>query len=253
MAPPTWRLERRRARLESAWLAGRVDSTRPDRGLFDVVPAPGSLDEAQLLGLAMPSLDPHQAAAPVEFLARGAELLVAYEASEGWPVRVDAAWRVVTPSAGDEVRVAIELLLSVRTDAPDSRPKMAVHSVLAADQVLRAVDPDCGRFDPWTPQSGSSSGTSSSDSFACIVFRLPQGGFSYAQMVHRGDRRQDELMVTDDTSSVSVRHWLFDGSLEKGVILRARVRGLFLPRDRDLQLAQKCFADFASAEPPLGT
>lgn len=248
MAPPTWQLERHRARLESVWLAARVDSTRPDRGLFDVRPAPGSLDEARLLGIVMPSLDPEQAAKPVEFLVRGAELLVAYEASESWPVRVDAVWRGVASSVADEVYLAIELQLSVRTDSLESHPKMAVQSVLAADQVLRAVDPDSSRFDPWTPQSGPSSG-----SLACTVFRLPQGGFSYAQMVHQGDSRHDELTPAEDTSSVRVRHWLFDQSLEKGVILRARVRGLFLPRDRDLQLAQKCFADFASAEPPLGT
>ena len=108
MARPTWQLEQQRARLESGWLAATIDATRPDRGLSDVLPARGSpargspargsLDEAHLLGFATPLLAPDRAAAPVEFLARGAELLVAYEASEGWPVRVDAGWRIMAPS-----------------------------------------------------------------------------------------------------------------------------------------------------------
>jgi hypothetical protein len=40
--------------------------------------------------------------------------------------------------------------------------------------------------------------------------------------------------------------------LEKGVMLRARVRGVFLPRRQDESLAAECHAAFAAAEPPLG-
>jgi hypothetical protein len=202
----------------------------------------------------MPSLHPDEAASPAGFLARGAELLVEYEASAGWPVRVDAAWRIVTPPAADGVHLAVDLLLSVRTESLGSRPRIAVESVLAADQVFCAVEPESGRFERWTPRSVVPGGSPSNDSRACTVFRAAGGILSYAQMVHRGDCRQAELTAADETSSaVRIRHWLFEQSLEKGVILRARVRGLFLPRDRDLELARKCFADFASADPPLGT
>jgi hypothetical protein len=41
--------------------------------------------------------------------------------------------------------------------------------------------------------------------------------------------------------------------LEKGVILRARVRGVFVPRDRDETLVRAAWQAFVQSEPPLTT
>ena len=48
-------------------------------------------------------------------------------------------------------------------------------------------------------------------------------------------------------------HRLFAERLEKGVILRSRIRGLFVPRDHDTELAQSEYRRFAASEPPLTT
>jgi hypothetical protein len=46
---------------------------------------------------------------------------------------------------------------------------------------------------------------------------------------------------------------LFSQQLEKGVILRARVRGTWLPADRDESLAAASYRNFAALDPPLTT
>jgi hypothetical protein len=51
----------------------------------------------------------------------------------------------------------------------------------------------------------------------------------------------------------SIRHQLFASFLEKGVILRARLRGEFLPRERDADLAAEAYRQFLAAPPPLTT
>ena len=52
-------------------------------------------------------------------------------------------------------------------------------------------------------------------------------------------------------STGTISHHLFQQRLEKGVILRARVRAAILHRKNDLATAQAAYERFAGAEPPL--
>ncbi len=88
----------------------------------------------------------------------------------------------------------------------------------------------------------------------CLLFRLPGGDLSYAEMVHPADFQYDEFQPGESRGNVvCIAHRLFRTNLEKGVILRARVRGIFLKRPDDTQIAARCYAAFAGADPPLGT
>jgi hypothetical protein len=86
----------------------------------------------------------------------------------------------------------------------------------------------------------------------CLVFRLSGLSLSYIEMVHPADFRHDELMPGPARGALRLEHRLFPQTLEKGVILRARVRGAFVPRADDLRIAAESYRAFASAEPPLG-
>ena len=44
---------------------------------------------------------------------------------------------------------------------------------------------------------------------------------------------------------------LFQGRLEKGVILRSRLKALIASRSHDIATAALCYRDFAASEPPL--
>jgi hypothetical protein len=73
-------------------------------------------------------------------------------------------------------------------------------------------------------------------------------------MVHPADFQRDELEWDGRYGGVwRVAHRLFCTNLEKGVILRARVRGVFFARQGDVAAAAECYAAFAAADPPLGT
>jgi hypothetical protein len=72
-------------------------------------------------------------------------------------------------------------------------------------------------------------------------------------MVHPTDFCEDKLVVTQDgASTVELRHNLFRNPLEKGVILRARIRGVFLSeRPDDASRVAKAYQSFALSPPPL--
>jgi hypothetical protein len=87
----------------------------------------------------------------------------------------------------------------------------------------------------------------------CLLFRLGEAGTTYVEIMHPDDLRQVRLM-SDETGRANLRATLFDDwVLEKGVILRARVRGIFVPRLDDEALAVAAFDDFVRQPPPLTT
>ena len=84
----------------------------------------------------------------------------------------------------------------------------------------------------------------------CFLFRRA-GTFSYAELVHPADFRQSTLAARESSSAdVRLAHRLFHRRLEKGVILRSRLRGVFLPREHDMELAAAEYRRFAASEPP---
>lgn len=250
---PVWQLQKYVARLQLDELGARVDLARPAGGLFDVRAAGMMFPEARFLGIDMPSFTPGDAESLAERHARGPDLVAAYEQSPSWPVWTGVLWRAVAAAGPHGFPAAIELWVSVTTELLDSRPGLAVQTVLPAAEVLRLVDPDSARFEPCTPTPDSARRVEPGGGPGCLVFRPAGSDVSYAEMVHPADFRISELSrSTDPSAAVQVRHRLFCEPLEKGVILRARVRGTFLPRNDDTETAAECYAAFARAEPPLG-
>ena len=76
-----------------------------------------------------------------------------------------------------------------------------------------------------------------------LVFRLAGSDISYLEMVCEADFHGGEL--SSESGLKSMVHWtsrLFNERLEKGVMRKGRIWGLFLPRVDDLELgvAQLC-------------
>ncbi len=88
-----------------------------------------------------------------------------------------------------------------------------------------------------------------------FLFRLADSDLSYAELVHPADSERSQLEMQGGAKACRARlsHELFAARLEKGVILRARVFGVFLTRDGDCEAAAEHFAEFMAAEPPLTT
>ena len=252
-SPNSWQLEKHDARLQLDPLRARVDLSQPADGLVEIYVARTTFPEAHLLGVAMPSFTPGDGEALIEHRARGADLVAAYRESASWPVQTDALWRAVAPTGSDGFLAAIELCLSVRTELLDSQPGLTVQTALPSAEVLRLVDGAPARFMPCNAAPDSSRRLEPDGGPGCLLFRPAGSDLSYAEMVHPADFRASELSFgSDPPAAVHVRHRLFSEPLEKGVILRARVRGVFLPRNDDTRTAAECYAAFAVAEPPLG-
>jgi hypothetical protein len=149
------------------------------------------------------------------------------------------------------VLAALELIVSVQTSLLESMPALTVNSDTAVTELLRLTDVNRSRFETIEAQSSSRFDADGSPAPGCYLFRLPLGEFSYAEMVHPADFRGSTLTPADHSRRVRTGHALFRQFLEKGVILRARVRGVLVTRTRDAETVALCYRVFAGGEPPL--
>jgi hypothetical protein len=251
-----WRLCGEHAQLLRPNVRAAVDLAQPGVGVHAIALSDISLTGWSLLGMDAPGLIASAAQSLIEAYTRGADLVAVYGPSTPWPVRVDALWRVLEPASSEAESLflaGVELVVSVRTEALDSRPELAVQGSVPTDQVRRLVDPDVGRFERCAPASGASRLLTPDGGPGCLLCSTASPELSYVEMVHPADFRQSRLSAGADGGPVSIRHRLFAEPLEKGVILRARVRGLFVHRDGDSRRAAECYAAFAAADPPLGS
>jgi len=257
MNRPAWHLEKHSARLRVGRWEAVVHLAEPHRGLTDWRAGPGSVLEARVLGLEIPGLGSHPLQSPPDCYCRGAALSASYPEWGDRPVRVDASWRALPAAAGaSEAAAAIDLVVSVRTELLESQPRLTVYSRLPAGEVFRLADAVRGRFERLGPAEGpaTAAATAGGGPASCWLFRPPGDEISYAEMVHPADFQGSALgFDAEKGRAVEVRHQLFVEHLEKGVILRASVRGALLPRHGDAALAASVYAAFASADPPLGS
>ena len=246
-----WKLEKHIARLQFERLSATLDLTRPAEGLVELHLPTARTAGAALLGVAIPSFPADNPDSLIECYLRGTDLVAAYEESPQWPVRVDASWSATSVTISGLSVWVVQLMVSVRTGLPDSRAELVVQSDVPTAEVLRLIKPEEVRY-----QSLPSAPTAMrpEEGPGCLLFRLPQPDFSYAEMVHPADFQYDELTTgRRHDGSMRLAHRLFSERLEKGVIRRARVEGVFLPRSDDQQVAAALYTAFAAAEPPLTT
>ncbi len=261
MHPPPWQLKIPLAELHIEQIGATVDLSCPGGGLRSWHGLGEKLAGIGILGIEMPSFSAGNAGTVGEYRVRGRDLVAAYQGSPAWPVRVDALWHALEVRAEARdlqgpvgVLAALELIVSVWTELPDTLPETTVRSVLPQGDVLRLADRDSGRFVPWEAASDPPGAAAASEGPGCFLFRPPGGQVSYAEMVHPVDFRKT-LFYPDSAGQplLAARHHLFVERLEKGVLLRARVRGLFLARAGDGATAAAWFRAFSTTEPPLGT
>jgi hypothetical protein len=248
MTAQTWSLEGSRAALHAGPLAATLDLVRPALGVREIY-YHGQPLAISLLALETPRIAQLDGTSLLEHYVQCDNLMAAYGESSSWPVRVDGRW-----CAGvDGPPTALDLVVSVRTPLLDSQPQMAVQNTVTATGAWRLVSANAGRFEPWPVESGPQEPLNSPPQSGCFLFRLPGDAWSCAAMVHPADFTRAELSAgAGEPRAFRLAYRLFPGRLEKGVILRARVRCLFLPRNSDLSLAAAHYASFVAAEPPLG-
>lgn len=239
MAGSCWHLDAAEARLVRDKLTGRIALTAGKPSLAQIAYAGHTLGAARVLGVDV-------AATPTGMpYVRADDLVATYLPRTDHQVQV--YWRCSALVEMPET-VAVDLQVSVQTDRLDSDAAQVATSSLPVGEVLRLVDSSAARFAPIEPSAVS---ISAADGPGCLLFRPAKLGISYAEMIHASDFTEDRLAWRG--AEITVEHRLFAMRLEKGVILRARVRGLFMPRAGDELAAAAAYRDLLRAELPLTT
>ncbi len=241
MSSSPWHLEHEVAQLRIGPLSAELDLRWPLAGLANWQGLGQSAAAVGVLGIETPTFLAGVRDALVEAYLRGPDLIAVYRELSGWPVMLQAQWTALTSDPAQDSAgplATVELTLSVRTERLETRPDLCVVSRLPLGDLLAVAD------------AGLPAETVGP---ACVLAQPRQGDWSYAEMVHPADFGGTEAVPPADPAGVVVlHHRLFARCLEKGVLLRTRVRGVFLPRSDDFRQAAESSRVFFGMEPPLG-
>jgi hypothetical protein len=276
MRVATWQLDKQVVFLRVVGLNAQLDLQQAANGLSNVVVGGNLWTNAQLLGLtAAPKLMMSQAFDPIaatsadehanaskancEFVVkerfiRGNDLVMSFEMADNNSIEIDAVWRIVTPNPGDKFMIAIDWIVSVHTQQLGIKPMLSTRSELSANTNLRLLAADPIQSQTLSRTANTTIGFSPDEGAGCWLFRQLGMHLSYVEMIHPADFCYTELLQGPVGQYHSyIGHKLFSTELEKGVMLRSRLRGVFVPRIDDIRIAAECYAAFAAGDPPLGS
>lgn len=259
MALTIWKLEGNRGKLARDRFSAAVDAASPEEGvcqlLLDGHSLSGAAGGASVLSV---NWSPPESAgpAPSEVFVRDADLVAFYGQSKAYPFRREIYWRSADTEDVPSTLMAMDLVVSIQTDLLDSHPSIHVNSRLpSAREALTLAAPDANRFEPLEPTSEAAV-VAQPGGLGCVLLRLPPMdngiAYSYAEMVHPGDLGQMSLFWSSE-GQTEITHLLLSDFLEKGVIRRARLRGVFLDREGDAEAAANWYRALVSERLPLTT
>ncbi len=249
MTSLAWQQEEHTIRASFGPLRATLDVAAPWRGFVDLCVGSHQLPGAALLGVVLPSASLPSATAPADCCVRSGELALSYRPAAS-SLQIDTLWRVLADD--DPLTITrLDLIVSVRTEQLETEADIAVQSVLPCREMLRLAPTHAGQFalldadSPHTLRPG--------DGESCLLCRLPGGELSYVEMLHPADFSLDRVQRSAQGrfSGAKIMHRLFPQRVEKGVILRARLRTALVPCHDDVQHAAALFAAFVAADPVL--
>jgi hypothetical protein len=246
-----WKRDGTHVTLSSADLSASLDVAQPCRGIQELVVRVNgdsiSLAESHIFQV---TFSPRALVESIsDCWVRGDDVVAVYAPSSQRPFSPEIYWRHLSslPAAA----TGVELIISVQTKLLDATPESSVSSTVPGAEVWWLPAPD-SESASHTPQlcpatfavlHGSGPGA--------FLFRYQSIPLSYLEMIHPSDFCGATLDGSDRRGGLQWR--LFHESLEKGVIRRARLRGLFVPRDSDLSDAGRHYRDFVASPIPLTT
>lgn len=242
-----WHVDELTADLRTEFLTATLDARFPGRGLSTITPGDDRRLPGHLLAVGGDSRESEEPLVPREFYCRGNDLIVNYERF-GQDLQAEAYWRARTATDPQ----SIDLQVSVHTSRLDDRPALFTSTCLPAADVLRLKSAAERQFEIVDLSGGECVELSPNDGEGCVIWRLPGTNYSYAETIHPSDFRRDELSVVSTPEPMCrLVHHLFPSAIEKGVILRARVRGIFVDLTDDQNVVAAAYAKFAQEAPPL--
>lgn len=254
--PDWWRFQPPTAELRHTPWSGRVDASHPELGLHAISVGTGAFTGRILCVRRSDdrsdSGQEHQRTAwPLaDAYVRGADFVATYAPTEVWPFSPQIYWRV-NPSEAAEPTCSLSLLVSVQTHLLETWPRICIESELHSAEIL-LVSAQANDGINSNALSHGNHVLFPTTSAGCILHRPDGAEFSYAEIMPPTDFREMRLSWNADGSCCTA--WsLFADFLEKGVIWRARLQSLLLPRGKDVELARACCQAIDKRPLPLTT
>jgi hypothetical protein len=230
------------ARAAGNGLPGRIDLLRPNQGVtIDLNATNGS--NVNILGLAIETPVGRETLA--DAYERVTDLVATYLPTADRPHRVQVYWQRPVESLPG-VRAWFDMQVLTQTDLLDSDPRRSTLSELPIGEVLR-LSVASEQLVVLKPTASLKRDAS----LPCLVVRPDGTDWSYLEMVHPLDFHQSDLQVAGNR--LQIRQALFVAFLEKGVILRSRVRGAIVDRTGDTKTARELYRRLCEESPPLAT
>jgi len=217
-----WELDGHRAILHTGRLVGMIDLTQPARGLT-AIRVDGAAIVGSLMGVDVSSTETRGTSADepwtiADAYIRGRDLVATYREPRELPFNLQLYWRTIDAADGTPT---LDLICSVQTPLWEAHPSLTVcSSAFGRGAAILGEGLSC-----------------SNDSGAAYLESTRSGDFTPAA-------------ASSDPQS-SGAFWSFGPQfMEKGVIRRLQVRGVFSGGDARSELA-KLRAELASEEPAL--
>jgi hypothetical protein len=240
-----WNLSGNYAHLKFGDLRATVDITRPGLGLHEIIVRGQSLTDAHLLTAQFAEPQPNAEQPLTDSFIRGNDLVLTYSPTPTRPVRLQVYWRVLTEADTLNCAGGVEMQVSVQTSLLHAWPALVIKTHLS-NTVVAPID--CDSISASLLPVRSAAPRPSADCWLC---HPRDAGWSYVEMAHPADVERAELQHSAEGAELS--HYLFSDSLEKGVILRARSRGIFALATGDEATARNLYERFLAAPLPLTT
>ncbi len=244
-----WRVADNQARLELPQLVAELDLEQPQRGIDNCRVLGGKVRTLQTLQIQPADEEGDLPLKRVDTYLRGTDLIACY-ANLAQQVRLQLDWRALP--ATEHAIGGIELVVSVSTECWVRQPRLLVGSQLWADEVRLVADrgtpnPHTQAIPlnvPWVDTSGDLGGG--------ILYRAAELT-AFVEMIDPGEYSRLTLtpLTGPRAGCVQSRLRVFEDRLEKGVIRRVRLRGMFLTPTNDTLAALACYRDFRNSELPL--
>lgn len=242
-----WQLADYSAQLSLPSLTAQVNVMEPWRGLL----APQWRGAALPAAFSVLQVDARELIAPnrlpLEVYVRQQDLIASYAPSEGRNVQTQIYWR----AAQQDSVATLELILSAQTHLLDSRPSLLALSTLPAGAVFHLLE-QADRLTEISLDFQARREFAPGECLPLFLFRPHRAAFSYAEMVQPADFAGASLELRGE-ELLRFSHPLFAERLEKGVIRRVRLCGVFLPRDGDLERVLAIYRNFIAEPLPLTT
>ena len=242
-----WTIHGQQAQLQTINFAGTLDLAVPAAGLADLCFSEQPLPSVQLLGvsLAQKLVDVSQIS---NHYARDNCLVANYGDVLETDCHAQLQWRYLDPRP--ELWLAgLELIVSFEAPLLTQLPEWRTTSEIPERHILSPGNGDALTWNPIRPQDS----ILNEDRFKMILCRFPEHNLSYLEMVHCQESWL-KVFLPAANSATEIMRWglqMSDDNLEKGVILRRVLRGVFLPLEQDEVLAREAYRHFLTVAPPL--